>query len=136
MAKDIDDLTRMNAFDSGLISERIEELNEEIAALDYDILAANDEDIDGLKDDREPLMDELNKLTEFHEECGDGEYLIRWDYFRKYVTCELLPDTYPEVDKLPDFIKNNIDWDDVADDIQTDYNQADLDGVTFYWYAN
>lgn len=86
---------------------------------------------------------ELKQLTEFMEEFkgygGDEQYkgdwypitLIRDSYWQEF--CEdLVRDIGDLPNELPNYIKSNINWADVAEDLQVDYTSGEFDGVT-YW---
>lgn len=81
---------------------------------------------------------ELSLLLDLQDElegyCDDWRYgvtLIRDSYWPDYAE-ELCKDLGYLQNDLPDFIKDNIDWEKVAEDLQVDYTSADFDGVT-YW---
>jgi hypothetical protein len=87
--------------------------------------------------DRDALeAEEYESLTTLAEQCegyGDwqyGETLIRASYFTDYVR-ELLADTGAVPTDLPWYIRDAIDWDEVARHIDQDYIDVVFDGVTY-----
>lgn len=59
-----------------------------------------------------------------------GAQLIRDSYFRKYA--EQLADEIGAVDKNNSWPNTCIDWEQAAEELQTDYSAVEWDGVT-YW---
>lgn len=117
-----------DTIDSREIIERIEELESR-------------EDYDPIEDGEDALSseeaEELRKLRVFAEEASGyavdwyyGETLIHDSYFTRY--CEELVAELYDLEDVPDFIRDNIDWEGVADDLKADYTSVELDGET-YW---
>lgn len=65
------------------------------------------------------------------KEVGE-EQMINDSYFVEYCE-ELVKDIGDMPKKIPGYIV--IDWDATADNLKTDYNSVDFEGVTF-WYSN
>lgn len=81
---------------------------------------------------------ELNTLLHIQEDCegyvsdwGYGVPLIRESYWVGYCK-ELVVDTDGLPNNLPLYIKDNIDWDGVAEDLKADYTETEFDGVTYF----
>lgn len=84
-------------------------------------------------DDAQSELKALRKLQDQAEGYCDwhsGSALIRESYFKEWVLKDV-QDTR-EVDALPSYIRDNIDWDGVASDLESDYTQVDYDGTTYY----
>ncbi len=124
-----------DVIDSRDVIERIDELKDEIEALEGD-------DFDGSKvggpDDPvdADLRDELAKLEALADEAEDycedwkhGAALYRDSYFVEAMQ-EMLEDCGDLPKNLPAYIE--IDWDKTADNLKVDYTSVDYDGVT-YW---
>lgn len=97
-----------------------------------DSVQALDNPADDFNGDEE--LTSLKKFAEQIEGYADdyyhGETLIRESYFTEY-TEELVKDCYGLPSDLPSWIV--IDWDATAENIKVDYNEADFDGVTYYF---
>jgi len=80
---------------------------------------------------------ELTALKALRDElegyCDDWKYgvtLIRESYLQEYCK-DWVADIGDLPANLPSYIKNDIDWNGVADDLRVDYTEADFDGVTY-----
>lgn len=107
--------------------ESYDEDERETALEDLEALAGLAEDI-GLSIDRtdwDTVGDELDRWGEGYE-CT----LISENHFEDYCK-ELVSDIGDLPRDLPDYIKDNIDWSGVADDLNVDYNDVDLEGQTY-----
>lgn len=154
MARNTDIRNTDNIIDSGDVIARIEELQSyrESLSTDYDdafgVYTENGtaENEITMLDARKALevwdggdgateLKALEVLQSEAEGCEDwlhGAPLIRDSYFTEYAR-----DLCDDIDsgalkELPDYLKNNIDWDGVATDLQVDYTSVEFDGVT-YW---
>lgn len=74
--------------------------------------------------------EELSQLKTLLLEAHLGGFLIRESEWKNYVTEEWQP--VVEDSRLPDFLRNNIDWQGAADDLATELNSVDFDGVNYY----
>lgn len=102
------------------IEARIEVL-EEIEGLD--------EQIDNLIESEEAT--ELVALRELLLNAeGEGDTLIRYNYWRDYVRDELYADD--NTHDMPSRLWDNINWQGVADDEGSDHTTVDFDGITYY----
>lgn len=101
-------------------------------------MAANDE---GTLQDAAQELIALQKFADQLEGYGDwehGETVIREDYFTKY-TEELIDDCYPDAAKAASsewpFRHMSLDIEAAADELKSDYTEADFDGVTYLMRA-
>jgi hypothetical protein len=148
------DITRNDTFDTvDLIQYRDELADDVIQAFNdfyYDEIEAGEieelediEDIDLEDDDYSAFYDDCQNardyvlLNDFCEELEKyapdfryGETVIREDHFEDYAR-ELSEEITPGLEELPDYIKRNIDWDGVADDIRVDYEEVLYEGEYF-----
>ena len=147
MSKDFSSIISNDVFDIRDVIERLEELNAEHDRL-FD--AANE--VDASEEDNQAFIDWQNEeggecseranIITFMDEVkgcgGDEQYngdwyaitFIRDSYFVEYAR-ELLEDCGDIPKNLPSYIA--IDWEETADNIQTDYTAVEIDGET-YWY--
>lgn len=66
------------------------------------------------------------------EEWDSGVVLVHSTYFVDYVK-SLKEETEPEVfDAMPDWVKANLDWDGIAEDMRSDFTVIEWQGETFY----
>lgn len=107
--------------------DRIElrEVEDRIEELDSDEL---NEQIDNLieSDDATELVTLRELLTQVE---SDGDTLINIEDWKNYVIDEW--QQVVEDSHLPDFIKHNIDWQGVADDLSSQYTSIDFDGENY-----
>ena len=90
-------------------------------------------------EDNQDEVDEYRTITEFCEEidscCPDFEYgvaIIHKNYFEDYCR-DLVEDIGDLPGNLPDYIRNNINWEGIADDLMVDYSEAEYNGDTYYF---
>lgn len=108
---------------------------------DYNNWKEGDE-IDGFRDidfENEDFYDEFEiqigeyeEVKSFCEEVENyrGETIIHEGDFEDY--CRDFVEECYDLSGVPDFVKDNIDWDGVAEDIKSDYSAVEYDGETFY----
>jgi hypothetical protein len=129
-----------DVLDSRDIQSRIDWLDEQILDIEDDI---NDAKHDGEEvpdewvTDRDEYQEELDGLQSFKDnvdssEWEDGLTLINRDYWQEYVE-ELCEELGYVSDDLPNFIRSNIDWEAVADELEADYSTADIEGEQFLY---
>lgn len=101
-------------------------------------LTIDSRDLAEYLDTLDPSDPDYTAVAEFAQEFEDnasdyhyGEVAIRDSYFTEYAR-ELCTDVGYLPSDLPEFIRNNIDWEGVASRIQADYTNIEFDGVT-YW---
>lgn len=113
-----------NVIDSRDIIERIEDLE---SREDY----PEDEEDSLDAEERE----ELCILREIQDNASSewfyGETLIHENYFVDYIR-EFVQEVGYLPDNMPEWLTNNLDWDGIANDLQSDYRDVDLNGET-YW---
>lgn len=82
------------------------------------------------------LADEYEVLVELAEQCEgydtwrSGGALIRASHFTEYVR-GMLEDVGAISSDLPWYVKDAIDWDAVAQNIDMDYRDVEFDGITY-----
>lgn len=82
-------------------------------------------------------LDDLNDLKSEVEGYSGGEKLenvqfIYEDYFTEY--CQSLCEDIGDVPHdLPNYIRDNIDWSGVADDLRVDYSEIEYEGRTYLY---
>lgn len=126
-----------DTIDSRDVEKRIDELESERADLE------SMDDVEKSLDERFKEWDEsdegqeLKHLTALRDDlegyCPDwrhGVTLIRESYWVEYCK-EYIKDVY-SLREVPDILKDNINWEGVAEDLQQDFTSGDFDGVT-YW---
>lgn len=99
------------------IEERIEEL---------DGVAIDPADPEANPDVQE--LAELQALYDIIE--GDGDTLISTRAWKQYIIEEW--QQVVEDSNLPDFLRNNIDWQGAADDASSEHTSVDFDGQNYY----
>ena len=83
---------------------------------------------DAMKGELESLEEAKNYISDWR----NGTALINMDHWVKY--CEGFIEEIGDVPQdLPQYIRNNIDWKGVADDLSNDYSTIDIMGNTFYY---
>lgn len=126
-----------DTLDSREIIERIEELGheyEDVTAREMPESPTKADLIFALGDDGAEEYDALTALRDDADSLSDwnyGETLIHEDYFTDAMK-ELCEDVGYTPANLPEWIKNNIDWDGVADALRADYTDFEFRGAT-YW---
>jgi len=95
------------------------------------------------KDESEPPLDndeqdKYNELIAMENALGDlhlysrniNDCLIDESDFEEHIQNEM-EELYPDLSHLPEFIKNSIDWDNVASEMRNDYNEVEYGGTVF-----
>ena len=106
----------------------IEDFDELIKYIDD----SENEDVQEWRDDNSNDFEHIEEIDELEEEISEfsfGETLIPEDDFTKCCE-ELIGDCY-DLTHVPDFIKNNIDWEGVASGISVDYTNVTYQGVSY-----
>ena len=91
---------------------------------------SDNEDVEEWRDDKVydfEHIDEINELEDEITEFPFGETLIHEDDFTEY--CKDMVEDY--LYNVPDFIKDNINWDGVASDLEVDYSSVTYQGESF-----
>lgn len=115
------------------VTERVEELIEDLKGEDPVIKSANPTDAHDLVTEYNLLIKILDQLSGYggdHKYNGDyyPGHLISDYYFVEYVR-ELIEDCYHL--KTPDFLV--IDWEETAENLKADYSTIEIQGNTFYY---
>lgn len=131
-------MSEISKYDDHLDSRDIQERIEELEALQEEDKSKNpDTDTDFMTESEHEELGALTKLKEEYIEYygesswGFGAQFINADYFEEYAE-EFCKDVGYISNDLPWFISNAIDWSEVADAMQQDYTEIELDGQTFY----
>ena len=106
----------------------IEDFDELIKYIDD----SENEDVQEWRDDNSNDFEHIEEIDELEDEISEfsfGETLIPEDDFTEYCE-EFIGDCY-DLTHVPDFIKNNIDWEGVASDISVDYTNVTYQGVSY-----
>ena len=91
---------------------------------------SEDEDVQEWKEDNSDDFDHIEEINYLEGELTDfiyGETLIPNDDFTDY--CEDMAEDY--LYNVPDFIKDNINWDGVASDLEVDYSSVIYQGESY-----
>ena len=93
---------------------------------------SDNEDVEEWRDDKVydfEHIDEINELEDEISEFSFGETLIPNNDFTEYCK-DMVEDCYNLKD-VPDFIKDNINWEGVASDLGVDYSNVTYQGVSY-----
>ncbi len=77
-------------------------------------------------------IDDLEEEVEGYagDKFDDGIYLINENDFTEY--CEEMMEEFGYINRdTPQLIKNNIDWEGIADDLRIDYTEVEFRGDTY-----
>ena len=105
---------------------------EDFDELTKHISNSDNEDVEEWRDDKVydfEHIDEINELEDEITEFPFGETLIPNDDFTEYCK-DMVEDCYNLKD-VPDFIKDNINWEGVASDLGVDYSNVTYQGVSY-----
>ena len=137
----------MNILDTRDLAEKREELQtdlvnsfndyfdtelEDFGDLTSYIDNSEDEDVQEWKEDNSDDFDHIEEINYLEGELTDfiyGETLIPNDDFTDY--CEDMVNDRYNLKDVPDFIKNNINWEGVASDLEVDYSSVTYQGVSY-----
>ena len=89
-----------------------------------------EEEIESWKQDWQEEINQITCIDELEEEISEfsfGETLIPEDDFTEY--CKDMVEDY--LYNVPDFIKDNINWDGVASDLEVDYSSVTYQGESY-----
>ena len=93
---------------------------------------SDNKDVEEWRDDKVydfEHIDEINELEDEITEFPFGETLIPNDDFTEY--CEDMVNDCYNLKDVPDFIKDNINWDGVASDLEVDYSNVTYQGESY-----
>ena len=79
---------------------------------------------------QQPEGEEYAKLVDILEEIGSADYLVHEEHFVDYVR-EMLEDSGEIPRTIPWYIE--IDWEETARNIQSDYSSIEIDGHTYLY---
>ena len=104
----------------------------------FEDILFEEEEIQSWKEDWLDEIEEITDIESLEDEVGrefeHGVTLIDEDDFEEY--CEdLVLDIGDLPSDLPGYIKNNIDWGGVADDLKQDYSETEFRGTTYLYRA-
>lgn len=92
-------------------------------------------DNDFIDDDEKAELQSLAKLMLIgmdFEDWDHGIVLVNEDDFTEFAK-EFKQECEHELfDSMPDWVKNNLDWDTIAGDMQSDFTVVEWEGKTFY----
>ena len=91
---------------------------------------SENEDVQEWRDDNSNDFEHIEEIDELEDEISEfsfGETLIPEDDFTEY--CKDMVEDY--LYNVPDFIKDNINWDGVASDLEVDYSSVTYQGVSY-----
>ena len=127
LAEKRDELKEFLVDDFNLTFEKeIKDFDELIEIVDN----SEDKDVQKWRDDKVydfEHIDEINELEDEISEFSFGETLIPEDDFTEY--CKDMVEDY--LYNVPDFIKDNINWDGVASDLEVDYSSVTHQGESY-----
>lgn len=117
---------------SAELTQLIEKLNEKDADDFSGILEVVDELVDWRKNESETLED----LQKFKDAVNSAEWKYGITFINEYHWENFVHDLVEEttdLNRLPSYITDNINWDGVAEDIAVDYTTVTFDGEEFYF---
>ena len=139
----------MNIIDTRDLVETREELKQEILdsfledfphyeemTESFEDILFEEEEIESWKEDWQEEIDKISIIDEIEDEIGSefdfGVTLIPEDDFTDY--CEELTEEFGYINKgTPQLIKNNIDYEGIADDMRYDYSELEYEGKTYLY---
>ena len=133
----------MNTIDTRNLIETRDELKQEILdsflenfphyeemTESFEDILFEEEEIESWKQDWQEEINQITCIDELEEEISEfsfGETLIPEDDFTEY--CKDMVEDY--LYNVPDFIKDNINWDGVASDLEVDYSSVTYQGESY-----
>ena len=99
----------------------------------FEDILFEEEEIESWKQDWQEEINQITCIDEVEDEIGSefdfGETLIPEDEFEDY--CKDLVEY--DLDNVPEFIKNNINWSGIASDLSVDYSEIEYQGETYLY---
>ena len=127
LAEKRDELKEFLVDDFNLTFEKeIEDFDELTEIVDN----SENEDVQEWRYDNSDDFEHIEEIDELEEEISEfsfGETLIPEDDFTEY--CKGMVEDY--LYNVPDFIKDNINWDGVASDLEVDYSSVTYQGESY-----
>lgn len=112
-----------NRIDSREVIARIEEL---------EWLVTEDQ----ISRDEVAELDSLTRLAakgeEYVEDWEYGAIIINEEHFTDYIKEFVEEIDYETFTNMPNYVKEAIDWEKVAETLMDDYTEIDYEGITFY----
>ena len=99
-----------------------------------EILQDDDFDLEWWKEDNSDDFEHIEEIEEIESKISEffnGETLIPEDDFTEYCR-DMVEDCY-DLSTVPEFIKDNIDWDGVASDLSVDYSEIEYQGKIYLY---
>lgn len=106
----------------------IEDFDELIKHIDD----SENEDVQEWRYDNSDDFEHIEEIDELEDEISEffhGEILIPEDDFTEY--CEDMVNDCYDIRNIPSFIKDNIDWEGVASDLEVDYTNVTYQGESY-----
>ena len=106
----------------------IEDFDELIKHIDD----SENEDVQEWRYDNSDDFEHIEEIDELEDEISEffhGEILIHEDDFTEY--CEDMVNDCYDIENIPSFIKDNIDWEGVASDLEVDYTNVTYQGESY-----
>jgi hypothetical protein len=85
------------------------------------------------KEELDNIENFLSEIMDYNSEVEYGTSIISDYYFEDYVK-DYIEEIYPELENLPPFIKYNIDWGRVTNDLKVDYAYVETNNKK-YWVS-
>ena len=95
---------------------------------------SEDEDVQKWKEDNSDDFDHIEEIDELEDEISEftfGKTLIPNDDFTEY--CEDMINGCYYMKNVPSFVKDNINWDGVASDLEVDYSSVTYQGESYFY---
>lgn len=105
---------------------------EDFDELTKHIDSSENEDVQEWREDNSDDFEHIEEIDELEDEISEfsfGETLIPEDDFTEY--CEDMVNDCYDMKNVPGFIKDNINWEDVASDISVDYTNVTYQGESY-----
>lgn len=102
----------------------------------FEDIRFEEEEIESWKEDWLDELKQIEEIDNIENECSEFSFgctLIDEYDFEEY--CEELVDDCYDIKDVPNFIRNNIDWSGVAEDLKVDYSEVDYQGKTYLFRA-
>ena len=93
---------------------------------------SEDEDVQEWREENDNDFDHIEEIDYIEDNVSEfiyGETLIPGDDFTEY--CEDMVNDCYNLKDVPDFIKNNINWEGVASDLEVDYSNVTYQGESY-----
>jgi len=99
----------------------------------FEDIRLDEEEIESWKEDWFTELEVIEAINDLENEVGSewsyGVTLIEEDDFEDY--CEEFVEDCYALNSIPQWIKNNINWSGIADDMKQDYTEVNFRGETY-----